>query len=413
MIAKNKSLTSYFVIFNLLIVNNYFLHVISADIFFLKFNLIIIFFYFIFILIKSFKNNNGLIVILIIYYLIIILGSPTQDHDARSIWLFHAKRIYYDRNIYSQLDGYGEFSQNDYNPFVASLSASLAHLINNWNEIFPKFSNLILAMPAILYLNIFLKNKFSKICFFLSILFIFDKRIINGEMDAILALYLVSTILSFFQFFLNKNLTFKIFFSQGLLAITFSSVFLLIKTEAIVSFVFIMFIFIILKYFKIIEFELKKLFLSIILPFSLFLHWKLIVFNVGIKNWYIDSIDYELIKSRLYNFKSYIQVFEGLLLNKPMFISFIIFFSILTIFITNHYNSNYLVIKKSFENKIYLFTTIYCFFYFIFLFSIFFLGKQEIKIFLEQGAFRYTQLIAFSLTYSSFLILDRSIFKKN
>jgi ABC-type proline/glycine betaine transport system permease subunit len=148
---------------------------------------------------------------LIIYYLIIILGSPTQDHDARSIWLFHAKRIYYDYNIYSQLDGYGEFSQNDYNPFAASLSASLAHLVNNWNEVLPKFSNLILTIPAILFLNFFFKNKLSKIFFFLSVLIIFDKRIVNGEMDAILALYLVSTFLSFFQFFLNKNLTFKLF----------------------------------------------------------------------------------------------------------------------------------------------------------------------------------------------------------
>jgi|UPI00040CE519 hypothetical protein len=413
MSVNNKFLTNHLFFFNLLIINNYFLHLISANIFFLKFNLIAILIYFFFFIFKSFKNNNNLIVILIIYYLIIILGSPTQDHDARSIWLFHAKRIYYDYNIYSQLDGYGEFSQNDYNPFVASLSASLGHLVNNWNEVLPKFSNLILTVPAILFLNFFFKNKLSKIFFFLSVLIIFDKRIVNGEMDAILALYLVSTLLIFFQFFLNKNLPFKLFVFEGLLATTFATIFLLIKSEAIVSFLFILFILFIFKYFRLIQFELKKLLILIIFPFSFFLHWKLKVFNSGIKNWYIDSIDYEFIKYRLFNFKLYIQIFEGLLLNKSMFISCIIFFSTLSIFLLNYYNSYFIVKKNSFENKFYLFTSIYCFLYFIFLFFIFIFGKQETKMFLEQGAFRYTQLISFSLVYSSFLIIDRNILKKN
>lgn len=411
MIANNKSLINYLTIFNLFLINNYFLHLIFSNILVLKFNLLLIFFYF-FLIIKNIRNNNFLIILLIICYLIIILGSPTQDHDARSIWLFHAKRIYYDNNIYSQLDGYGEFSQNDYNPFSASLSASLAHLINNWNEIFPKLSNLILAVPAILFLNNFLKKKLTKVFFFLSILFIFDKRIVNGEMDAILALYLVSSVLSIFLFFLNKNSNFKSIFLKGLLASTFLCIFSLIKSEAIVSYFFILFIFLIFKYFRVIQFKIKNLFLLKILPLPFFLHWKLKVYNSGIKNWYIDGIDYDFIKHRIYNFKYYIQIFEGLLLNKPMFISCIIFISTLSILITKYYNLYYFVKKKSFQNQIYLFSAIYCFLYFIFLFLIFIFGRQETKMFLEQGAFRYTQSIAFFLSYSSILILDSFLAKK-
>jgi hypothetical protein len=400
-------------IFNLLVLNNYFLHLVGVNIFFLKFNLILIFCCFIFCFFINFKSENILILSLIICYLIIILGSPTQDHDARSVWLFHGKRIYYDQNIYSQLDGYAEFfSNNDYNPFSASLSATLAHLINNWNEVFPKFSNLIIATPAILFLNFFLKNKKAKIFLFLALLFIFEKKVVNGEMDAILSLYIISVILSYFLLVLEDNKK-REFFFLFLLTTTFTSILILVKPEAIISLLFILLIFFFFKYCKIIKEKIKIFFLVIIIPFLFFFHWKFKVFNSSVKNLYLNSIDFEILKYKLFNIKIYFEIIEGLVLNKTMFISLIFYFILLKKIINYSYkkDSYYLTVtsKIDLKNKIFLFVTIYCLFYFIFLFIIFLVGfgQQETKLSLEQGAFRYTQPIAFSLCYIFCLFLDK------
>lgn len=400
-------------IFNLLILNNYFLHLIGVDIFFLKFNLILIFCCFIFCFYINLNIKNILVLFLIIFYLIIILGSPTQDHDARSVWLFHGKRIYYDRNIYSQLDGYAEFSNNDYNPFSASLSATLAHLINNWNEIFPKFSNLMIATPAILFINFFLKNKIEKIFLFLAFLFIFEKKIVNGEMDAILSLYIISVILSYFLLISKANKTKWEFLYIFLLASTFTSILLLIKTEAIISFLFILLIFVIFKYCKIIKEKIKIFFFVIIIPFLFYFHWKFKVFNSNVKNYYFNNIDFEILQHKLFNVKIHFEIIEGLVLNKAVFISLIFFFIMSKKFINYSYkkNSYYLTLtsKIDLRSKIFLFVIIYCIFYFIFLFIIFLIGfgQQETKLSIEQGAFRYTQPIAFSLCYISCLFLEK------
>ena len=51
----------------------------------------------------------------IFFFLIILisLGTPTFEWDPRSLWLFHAKRIFYDNSIFSVADNYAKFSQND------------------------------------------------------------------------------------------------------------------------------------------------------------------------------------------------------------------------------------------------------------------------------------------------------------
>ena len=36
-----------------------------------------------------------------LFIVFISLGTPTFEWDARSIWLFHAKRIFYDKSIFS------------------------------------------------------------------------------------------------------------------------------------------------------------------------------------------------------------------------------------------------------------------------------------------------------------------------
>ena len=89
------------------------------------------------------------------------------------------------------------------------LSATLATMIDGWNEIFPKFSNLILALPPLIILSKISKKFLSKLILLILILFIYEKRIINGEVDAILALYsilLIELLKNFFEINIKKKI---------------------------------------------------------------------------------------------------------------------------------------------------------------------------------------------------------------
>ena len=83
-----------------------------------------------------------------LFYLI-SLGSPVADWDSRSVG-YLTQRIFYNLTLKEFSSYYGsEFSPVDYPILVQTLSASLATLIGHWNEVFPKFSNVIMALPAL------------------------------------------------------------------------------------------------------------------------------------------------------------------------------------------------------------------------------------------------------------------------
>ena len=188
-------------IYFLFIFSNYFVYFfLKEKIFFLFFSIFIILI-FLFTIIKNFKENKLIITIYVLLCLI-SLSSPVADWDARSIWLFNAKIIFYE----SSLDNYFSYSPYynhiDYPIFVPVLSATLATMVDGWNEIFPKFSTLILALPPLIILAKISKKFLSKLVLLILILFIYEKRIINGEVDAILALYsilLIELLKNFFN----------------------------------------------------------------------------------------------------------------------------------------------------------------------------------------------------------------------
>lgn len=143
----------------------------------------------IFLLIKI-KNKN--ITIFFIAMLVASLGVPCWQWDAQTIWLFHAKRIFFDMNLYSQLDGYDYCCMNDYPNMVPSLSASIAKSFNIWNEIIPKLSSIFfILIPVIILTNKF-KHNVTKTIFLIMLLFFGKKFLINGYIDALLAINFVS-----------------------------------------------------------------------------------------------------------------------------------------------------------------------------------------------------------------------------
>ena len=96
----------------------------------------------------------------ILFTPIVALGTPTYEWDPRSIWLFHAKRIFYDGSIFSVADNYASFSHNEYPNLVPAFSSSLATLLGYWNEVLPKLSFLFMYLPPLILSFAIFKNIF-------------------------------------------------------------------------------------------------------------------------------------------------------------------------------------------------------------------------------------------------------------
>ena len=184
---------------SLIFINYIIYFVFDTNIFFIYFSSII---FLVFFLILYANLKLKLYIVLTVLILSIIsLGSPVSDWDSRSIWLFNSKRIFFNQSLSEYTNYVGsEFSHLDYPILVQTLSASLAKLIGNWNEVFPKYSSIIMALPAFIIISDFLKNKIDKLIFLILIFFIYEKRLINGDMDALLGLYTISSLILLINF---------------------------------------------------------------------------------------------------------------------------------------------------------------------------------------------------------------------
>jgi hypothetical protein len=80
-----------------------------------------------------------------------ILGDPLKAWDARSIWFFHARMIYFAKSL-GPSTGFGvvPFSHPDYPKLLPGLAAELASVRGFWNEYLPKGALLLLLAPALL-----------------------------------------------------------------------------------------------------------------------------------------------------------------------------------------------------------------------------------------------------------------------
>lgn len=156
--------------------------------------------YFCYFVADSLKLKLTLPLLIILYLGLLSLGTVATSWDARSIWLFHAKRIFIDNSIFAQLDDYAIWSHNDYPVMVPLLSASFAKFIGFWNEIFPKSSNVFFILPPLLIFYGYLKSNRWFILLVVGIFYILAKLLINGYMDGILTLYALSTLVLLNQF---------------------------------------------------------------------------------------------------------------------------------------------------------------------------------------------------------------------
>ncbi len=138
-------------------------------------------------------------VAVVLVLLALSLGSPSDEWDPRSIWLFHARRIFVDGSLYAQLDGYARWSHNDYPTLLPLLSATAARLVGHWNELFPKAVGTLLLLPALLLIARSLHAWWVAGLFAVVTLRVGGTYLADGYMDALLAVYAVASLATLSQ----------------------------------------------------------------------------------------------------------------------------------------------------------------------------------------------------------------------
>jgi hypothetical protein len=127
------------------------------------------------------------------FFAVPILFDPVSAWDARSIWFFHAKRIFYGGGL-DMAAGWTnpeyDFSHLDYPKLLPLLAAQFAYLVGFWNEYVPKAGLLMLLAPIVLGLFGAARRVGVGLAF-LACAFLFGGKemIWNGYLDAYVALY--------------------------------------------------------------------------------------------------------------------------------------------------------------------------------------------------------------------------------
>jgi hypothetical protein len=363
----------------------------------------ILFFLFYFFIGKKFKNYNYLR-LFIISLLILSLGSVTVDWDARSMWAFHAKRIFLDDNLYAGFDKYMPELMNAYPLLPASLSATLAQIIGHWNEIYPKSTNILVLLPALFVQCSFLKNNKSILLWLMFVLLFAGRALVSGLMDGLVAMYFVSNcLIIYFLFFkessiygrnlqeINKNKNILFF-----LGIFCGIILSLLKNEGLVMVILLLLSAFLFKIYLKKKIKKREIIFGILVFIPIFI-WKLLATYNGVYPPYLGTGNvepliglnsFDRIILRLSEINNYKLVFKYLLLNEKFIIAFLIFlFSI----------------YKSFEkNKlIYSFVIANALIYYIVLYIVYFSTPYDLYWHLSSSSTRVMPSIVMILIFFS------------
>ena len=232
-------------------------------------------------------KNSYLLFFFLTYALLFTLGLGTIDWDARTIWLAHAKVIYFDRNLYSQIiDGRYIGGHVDYPIGFPALAATLANVVGIWNEVFPKATLIFFLMPPLFVTFQILRNRILEIIFLVGIAIICRSYLFNGYMDALVALYTWAIVLLIMQLEISEInlLTKKLSTRNNLFVITlisFFGVLLMLKNEGLaISIILIIFMF-----FYRMPFTFVQICTITLIPLIFYLFiWKIPLWKYGITN---------------------------------------------------------------------------------------------------------------------------------
>lgn len=166
---------------------------------------------------NTLKSTTALLFLsLAAIYLLRILLEPIQQWDARSVWFFQGKILYYAQGLGNIWDAkHFLFGNFDYPKLHALLAAQSAQLAGIWNEYLPKFSLFLLLLPPLC----FFAERAQRNGFFLAALLagllVPGSLLWEGYMDGYFSLYALMSLVSFATFFRTQD---RDDFFDGLLA---------------------------------------------------------------------------------------------------------------------------------------------------------------------------------------------------
>ena len=228
---KNKLNT--LIILSLIIILNYTLYcllIVDRSIIILGLSLYL----YIFFKYTLFEIKNYVLVIFYLLLIFVTVFTATYTWDARSIWMFHAKRIFLDGSAYAQMDGYAFWSQNDYPVLYPALASSIAVVMGYWNEVIPKTASVIILAPPLIVMSMIFNSR-NYIISILIILAVCKQYLVNGYADAILSLYFVSIIILILWYRNDDTkISNKLEYHYYILLTLFSIITVLLKNEGLV-----------------------------------------------------------------------------------------------------------------------------------------------------------------------------------
>lgn len=149
-------------------------------------------------------RNNWIAVCIVLYLALLygfyILFEPISACDARSIWFFHGKIIFYDHAFRPSAvwtEPAVQFTHIAYPKLVSVLAAQFAYIAGFWNEYFPKAALLAILIPALFALQSFIRVVRISSFLLLAYLFSLGWWLWNGYMDGYLAIYALLSVLFF------------------------------------------------------------------------------------------------------------------------------------------------------------------------------------------------------------------------
>tara|TARA_Y100000590_G_scaffold349047_1_gene400404 strand:- start:11088 stop:12269 length:1182 start_codon:yes stop_codon:yes gene_type:complete len=367
-----------------LIFNNYFILSLNFSLILVKINFIIFLSTIVFYYSYQFRENIYF-KIFFLFIIIMSLGTPTFDWDPRSIWLFHAKRIFYDISVFSVSDNYAMFSHNDYPNLVPAFSSSLAVLIGDWNEIFPKLSFLFMAFPPMIFAYSFLKE--TKYLIFLSLVFfIVGKFLFNGWADGLLALYFSVSAFLMYEIIIKNQTDQKKGKEQiyNILAVFFFSSLTLIKNEGLALLVIIFFSAFIINIYKRNIYNKIYKYIFLFISFVPIILWKIFCYSNELGNDYLNANLLENLLPRIDNLDNYLQIAYFLLLNEKFILSLIFF---LLIFLFNP------------NKELFIFVALLTLFYLFILFFVFLSTPADFYFQLNSAAARVIKSLSLMLGF--------------
>tara|TARA_B100000401_G_C52810130_1_gene723295 strand:- start:2377 stop:3492 length:1116 start_codon:yes stop_codon:yes gene_type:complete len=358
-------------------------------------------------------NSKRLLCFILLFFILASLGSPTFHWDARSVWLYTAKLIFFDQGLFYLQQNYSPIHKAIAYPILGpTLAASFAEFIGYWNEVFPKFFSIILSIPGLIYLSFFIKNKISFFLYAFIIFFILEKSIIIGEMDGIVAVYFTVCVLISYQLFKkeiifkNKNKKFDLFSERNifyLFAILNFSFLSILKKEG-VFYLIIAFLGVYIT--NLILSKNKKIYFDKILVFLIsigtFLLWEIYIYKyeVNLSNYpgvsiLFDGGFFSHFFNRVSEIRNIFIISGHIFTTKAFIISIIIAVFLMTL--------NFSKIEKTNTHEmmiLYLILIVFIF-YTLFIFFIYTITSYDLLWHLKTSASRVMLPISFFISYWS------------